>query len=183
MKTKDGWVQGYNAQAIVNQHQIVLACEVSQNAGDVQLYKPMITTLTDTLTAANVAGEVELMLADAGYWSEQNATAAGPDRLIATLKDHKQRRAARDLGHTTGPPPDSTPIEEMEHLLRTPQGAAAYAQRSRLIEPVFGDHKHNRQMRSFRRRGLNAVRSEWSFMHLAGNMLKLYHHNTATAAA
>jgi beta-galactosidase/beta-glucuronidase len=25
MKTKDGWVQGYNAQAIVNQHQIVLA--------------------------------------------------------------------------------------------------------------------------------------------------------------
>jgi len=183
MKTKDGWVQGYNAQAIVNQHQIVLACQVSQNAGDVQLYEPMITTLTDTLTRANVPGEIELMLADAGYWSEQNATAAGPDRLIATLKDHKQRRAARDLGHTTGPPPDSTPIEEMEHLLRTPQGAAAYAQRSCLIEPVFGNHKHNRQMRNFRRRGLNAVRSEWSLMHLAGNMLKLYQHNAATAAA
>jgi transposase len=183
MKTKDGWVQGYNAQAIVNEHQIVLACQVSQNAGDVQLYQPMIETLTDTLTTANVSGDVELVLADAGYWSEQNATAPGPDRLIATLKDHKQRQAARELGHTTGPPPDSTPIQEMEHLLRTPQGAAAYAQRSHLIEPVFADHKHNRQMRSFRRRGLDAARSEWAFMHLAANTLKLHHHQTALASA
>lgn len=184
MKTKDGWVQGYNAQAIVNQHQIVLACEVSQNAGDVQLYQPMITTLHHTLAAAKIPSEIGLALADAGYWSDANATAPGPDRLIATLKDHRQRRAARELGQTSGPPlPDATPIEEMEHLLRTPQGAAAYAQRSCLIEPVFGDRKHNRSMRGFRRRGLNAVKSEWAFMHLAGNMLKLHQHRTAPAAA
>ena len=184
MKTKDGWVQGYNAQAIVNQHQIVLACEVSQNAGDVQLYQPMITTLQTTLAAAEIPGEIELTLADAGYWSDANATAPGPDRLIATLKDHKQRGAARELGQTSGPTPlDATPIEEMEHLLRTPQGAAAYAQRSCLIEPVFGDRKHNRSIRGFRRRGLNAVRSEWAFMHLAGNVRKLHQHRTAPAAA
>ena len=161
----------------------MLACQVSPNASDVQLYEPMITTLTDTLTAAKVPGEIELVLADAGYWSEHNATAPGPDRLIATLKDHKQRRAARDLGQTTGPPPDSTPIEEMEHLLRTPQGAAAYAKRSHLIEPVFGDRKHNHSMRTFRRRGLNAARSEWALMHLAGNMLKLHQHHIAATAA
>jgi hypothetical protein len=71
----------------------------------------------------------------------------------------------------------------MEHLLRTPQGAAAYAQRSCLIEPVFGDRKHNRGMRSFRRRGLSAARSEWAFMHLAGNMLKLHQHHTTAATA
>ncbi len=71
----------------------------------------------------------------------------------------------------------------MEHLLRTPQGAAAYKQRSSLIEPVFGDRKHNRQIRRFRRRGLTAVRSEWAFIHLAGNMLKLYQHRTAAAIA
>ena len=67
----------------------------------------------------------------------------------------------------------------MEHLLRTPQGTAAYAQRSQLIEPVFGDRKHNRQIRRFRRRGLNAARSEWAFIHLAGNMLKLHQHRSA----
>jgi transposase len=184
MKTPKGWVQGYNAQAIVNAHQIVLACDVSQDAGDVGLYQPMTQALTQTLSAAGIHSEIELVLADAGYWSDANATTPGPDRLIATLKDHKQRRAARDRGQTSGPPPpDATPIEAMEHLLRTPQGAAAYTQRSHLIEPVFGDRKHNRGMRSFRRRGLNAVRSEWAFMHLAGNMLKLHQHRTAQATA
>jgi transposase len=184
MKTPQGWVQGYNGQAIVNQHQIVLACDVSQDCGDVQLYRPMTNTLTQTLTAAGIPVPVELVLADAGYWSEENATAPGPDRLIATQKDHKQRRAARELGQTSGPPPpDATPIEEMEHLLRTPQGATAYAKRSCLIEPVFGDRKHNRGIRSFRRRGLKAAQSEWAFIHLAGNLLKLHRHLAAAATA
>ncbi len=184
MTTKDGWVQGYNAQAIVNPHQIVLACEVSQDPVDVQLYAPMNHKLTRTLTAAGITAEIGLELADAGYCSEHNLTCPGPDRLIATTKDHKQRRAARELGHTDGPPPPGlTATEEMEHLLRTPQGHAAYKQRSQLIEPVFGDRKHNRHVRRFRRRGLDAVRSEWAFINLAGNILKLYQHRSAAAIA
>jgi transposase len=87
MSTKHGWVQGYNAQAIVNPHQIVLACDVSQDPGDVGLYQPMNKRLAQTLTAAGIAGEVELELADAGYCSEHNLTSPGPDRLIATTKD------------------------------------------------------------------------------------------------
>jgi transposase len=184
MTTKDGWVQGYNAQAIVNPKQIVLAVDVSQDPGDVRLFEPMNDKLTQTLTAVGITAEVELELADAGYCSEANLTCPGPDRLIATTKDWKQRRAARELGHTDGPPPPGlTATEEMEHLLRTPQGHAAYKQRSRMIEPVFGDHKHNRHIRRFRRRGINAVRSEWAFIHLAGNMLKLYQHHNALAIA
>jgi transposase len=183
MTTKDGWVQGYNAQAIVDPRQIVLACEVSQDPADVQLYQPMTDTLERSLAAARITDEVGLVLADAGYCSEANLTAPGPDRLIATQKDHKQRRAARELGETDGPPPpNATPTEQMEHLLRTPQGAAAYKQRSTLIEPTFGDRKHNRAIRQFRRRGLNAARSEWKFIHLAGNMLKLYDWQRTAAA-
>jgi len=184
MTTKDGWVQGYNAQAIVNQRQIVLACEVSQDTGDAQLYQPMTNTLAQSLADAGITTNIDLILADAGYCSEANLTCPGPDRLIATMKDHNQRRAARELGLTDGPPPPGlTATEEMEHLLRTPQGHAAYKQRSQLIEPVFGDRKHNRQIRSFRRRGLAAVRSEWAFIHLAGNILKLHQHRTAVAIA
>ena len=70
----------------------------------------------------------------------------------------------------------------MEHRLRTPEGAAAYAQRSRIIEPVFADRKHNPRCRGFRRRGLDAANSEWAFMHLAANMLKLHEHHTAQLA-
>jgi transposase len=181
MSTQRGWIQGYNAQAIVNEHQIVLACEVSQHTGDVLLYQPMLSVLADTLTAAGITATVELALADAGYWSHANATAPGPERLIATSKDHKQRRAARELGHTTGPAPhDAAPIDAMEHRLRTPEGTAAYTKRSHTVEPVFGDRKHNRGMRSFRRRGLQAANSEWAFMHLAANLLKLRQHRRAT---
>jgi transposase len=183
MSTKDGWVQGYNAQAFVNPKQIVLAVQVSQNANDVELYEPMNDQLAQTLAAAGITDEVELELADAGYCSEHNLTCPGPDRLIATTKDHKQRRTARELGHTDGPPPPGlSATDEMEHLLRTPQGTNAYKQRSCLIEPVFGDRKHNKGIRRFRRRGLDAVRSEWAFLHLASNMLKLYKHHTTQLA-
>lgn len=184
MKTQRGWIQGYNAQAVVNKHQIVLAHAVSQDTSDVELYQPMIATLTQTLTAAGITTTAELMLADAGYWSEANATSPGPDRLIATLKDHKQRRAAREAGTTTGEPPEgATPLEAMEHRLRTTEGAAAYTQRSSTVEPVFGDRKTNRGWREFRRRGIDAAASEWAFMHLTGNLAKLYQHRRNTQSA
>lgn len=184
MSTRKGWLQGYNGQAIVNRHQIVLACEVSQDANDIELYQPMIEELKRTLTEAGIPPEqIELMLADAGYCSEANLTADGPTRLIATQKDHKQRAAARELGTTTGPPPkDTSPIEAMEHQLRTPEGTSAYAQRSQLIEPTFGDRKHNRGYRTFRRRGLKPAQSEWAFIHLVGNLLKVYRHQRAPSA-
>src|SRR5262249_48395775 len=151
---------------------------------DVQLFEPMNDTLAQTLCAAAITTEVELELADAGYCSEHNLTCPGPDRLIATTKDYKQRRAARQLRHTDGPPPPGpTTLEEMKHPPRTRQGHTAYKQRSQLIEPVFGDRKHNREIRRFRRRGINSARSEWAFIHLAGNMLKLYQHHNATAIA
>jgi transposase len=182
MKTPGGWVQGYNAQAIANTHQIVLVCDVSQHTGDVELYQPMTALLDSTLAAAGITSPVGIALADAGYWSQANATAPGPERLIATRKDHKQRGAVREHGHTHGPPPHSAnAAEAMEHRLRTPEGAAAYAQRSCTIEPVFADRKTNRAMPGFRRRGLPAAQSEWAFMSLAHNLLKLRQHRAGTA--
>ena len=183
MKTKDGWIQGYNSQAIVTSSQIVVACHLTPDPTDIALYQPTVQALARTLTHAGIADQPRLILADAGYCSEENLTAPGPDRLIATTKSHKQRRRVREQGHTDGPPPPGlTAIEEMEHRLRTRQGTAAYKQRSQLIEAVFGDRKHNRHIRRYRRRGLPAARSEWAFIHLAGNLLKLHQHQTATTA-
>lgn len=177
MKTAQGWVQGFNAQAVVTKNHIVVATFVSQNANDVELFVPMLARLAVALAAAGIADPIGTILADAGYWSEDNATADGPDRLIATLKDYKQRRAARDAGTTTGEPPEgATVLEAMEHRLRTAEGAAAYAQRSHTVEPVFGDRKENHGCRRFRRRGLTAATSEWAFMNLTGNLTKLYGH-------
>ena len=177
MKTATGWVQGYNVQAAVNDAQVIVACHVSQDAGDVGLFQPMVAATRDTLDRAGVAEPIGTVLADAGYWSEDNATADGPDRLIATTKDWKQRQAARELGTTQGDPPDdATPLEAMEHRLRTAEGAAAYAARSHTVEPVFAV-KANHDYRRFRRRGLAAARSEWALMATAHNLGKLHRVN------
>jgi transposase len=177
MKSASGWVQGYNAQAAVDPDQLVVAAEVTQEANDVRQLLPMMTATRAALDAAGITAELGCVLADAGYWSEDNAGAPGPERLIATTKDWKQRRAAREMGTTTGPPPEAaTPLAAMEHRLRTPEGAQAYARRSTTVEPVFGHIKENRGFRRFMRRGLPAVRSEWRLICTSANLLKLYRH-------
>lgn len=184
MKTASGWVQGYNAQAAVNEHHLVLAAQVTQQVNDCRQLVPMMAATQAACAGAGVEGDIGLFLADAGYWSEDNATALGPERLIATTKDWKQRRAAREMGTTIGDPPEgASHLEAMEHRLRTPEGAATYATRSHTVEPVFGDTKENRGYRRFMRRGLPAVASEWSFICTTGNLLKLFRHDPSTAAA
>lgn len=177
MKTASGWVQGYNAQAAVNESQVVIAASVTRDHNDVAQLLPAIDAVVVNAAAAGIDGDVGTVVADAGYWSEANATAPGPDRLIATTKDWKQRRAAREMGTTTGPPPEgASPLEAMEHRLRTAEGATTYGQRSSTVEPVFGQAKENRGFRRFMRRGLGAAQSEWALMCTTANILKLFTH-------
>jgi transposase len=72
MKTRSGYVQGYNAQAVVNQDQIIIACAVTQEANDVRQLHPMLDLTQTNLATVGVAGPVDVLLADAGYWSEKN---------------------------------------------------------------------------------------------------------------
>ena len=178
MNTKDGWVQGYNVQVSANANQVVIAYAATQDHNDVDQLLPMIKETQRVADRAGIDEPIGLATADAGYWSEENATAEGPDRLIATTKDWKQRKAAREMGETTGPPPEgASPLEQMEHRLRTEEGAASYATRSYTVEPVFGDMKENRGFRRFMRRGLAAADSEAGLIFAAHNLLKVFHHN------
>lgn len=178
MKTQQGWIQGYNVQAAVNEHQVVIACAATQDHNDSNQLLAMMAATIDAAGAAGIDEEVGLVLADAGYWSEGNATADGPDRLIATTKDWKQRKVAREMGTTVGSPPDgASTLEAMEHRLRTPHGTEAYATRSHTVEPVFGDAKENHGFRRFMRRGLSAAESETKLIFATHNLKKVFHHN------
>lgn len=179
MKTQQGWIQGYNVQAAVNEHQVAIACAVTQDHNDVDQLVAMMTATGQAATAAGIDEAVGLVLADAGYWSEDNATVAGPDRLIATTKDWKQRQAARKMGATAGPAPkDASTLEAMEHRLRTPEGTSDYATRSHTVEPVFGDVKENHGFRRFMRRGLAAAESETKLFFATHNLKKIFNHNS-----
>jgi hypothetical protein len=177
VKSGQGYVQGYNAQAAVDESGVVLAALVSADAADVGLLVPMLGQVAVNLAAAGAGAEVGTVLFDAGYWSEQNATVAGPDRLIATTKSWKLRKKAKENGYRAGPPPEgASAAQAMEHRLCTEAGSAAYAKRSVMVEPVFGQHKHLRGFRRFARRRLVAVQAEWQLMNTVHNLLKLYHY-------
>jgi transposase len=103
MKTPGGFVQGYNAQAVVTEDQIILAAALTQDAGDVRQLQPMIIAAVTEVQAAGLSEPVGTVLADAGYFSERNAAfAAGPELLIAPVAKRKMPEA-----RATEPTPDT----------------------------------------------------------------------------
>ncbi|MBI4234520.1 MAG: transposase, partial [Chloroflexi bacterium] len=113
------------------------------------------------------------------YWSEANIAACtrpeGPELLIATTKDWKQRRAARERGCPHGRIPKGLGLRErMERKLLTKRGRRLYRLRGLLVEPVFGQVKEGQGFRRFMRRGLLAATSEASLVATTHNLLKLW---------
>ena len=179
MKTRQGYVQGYNAQAVVSQDQIIVAVGVTQEANDVQQLEPMLQTMERTLEAAGIEDRPKAGLADAGYWSEANIRACSrpemPELLIATTKDWKQRKLLRELGCPRGRIPKGlNPRDRMERKLLTKRGRALYKMRGVLVEPVLGQVKEGQGFRRFMRRGLGAAQGEWSLAGMTHNLLKLW---------
>ena len=179
MKTRQGYVQGYNAQVIVSQDQIIVAVGVTQEANDVQQLKPMLETLEHTLEAAAIEERPKTALGDAGYWSEANVTVCfrpeEAELLIATTKDWKQRKALREQGCPRGRiPRHLSPRQRMERKLLTQRGQRLYRLRGITVEPVLGQVKEGQGCHRFMRRGLQAAQSEWSLMATTHNLLKLW---------
>ena len=178
MKTRSGYVQGYNAQAVATDGQIIVAAEVTQEANDVRQLTPMMEKANEELRLAGVEEKIGVTLGDAGYWSEanvKNADPTGPELLIATNKDWKQRKAAREQPAPAGRIPAGLTVRElMERKLLTHRGRALYKLRGQTIEPVFGQIKSVRGCDHFMRRGLSAAGSEWSLICATHNLLKLW---------
>ncbi|MBO0869543.1 MAG: transposase, partial [Micromonosporaceae bacterium] len=180
LKARRGFIQGYNGQVaavrVQNGRRLVLAAQVTQDAVDLNQAIPMMSAATSNADHAGLGTPSGFVL-DAGYFCEDNLTASGPDRLIASTKNHTRIADLRANGYATGdPPPDATPAQAMRHRLRTRDGANTYAQRAPTVEPVFGEIKHGRGFTTFHRRGLTAVDSEWKLIHATGNLRVLHRH-------
>ena len=90
-----------------------------------------------------------------------------------------------DAGKRKGTRPgwDGGAYAFMRRVLATDTGKALYRKRQALIEPVFAQIKFNRRIDRFQRRGRSACRSEWRLINATHNLLKLWRHETAAAAA
>jgi transposase len=177
VKTSRGWVQGYNAQAATNTKHIVIAAEVNANSPDFGHLQPMVDATQRELRAIGIDHTPEVVLADAGYWHQdqmENIINRGIQVLIPP--DAGKRKTAR-------PGWDGGLYSFMRHVLDTDRGGGLYAKRQGMIEPVFGHTKFNRRCDRFLRRGRSAVRSEWRLITATHNLLKLWQHTTAPALA
>ena len=177
VKTSRGWVQGYNAQAVATDDQIVIAAEVTVASPDFGHLEPMVCAARDELRQAGVEQPPDVVLADAGYWHQvQMERLLGDGLTVLIPPDAKKRAGAR-------PGWDGGLYAFMRRVLDTDAGGELYAKRQTMIEPIFADTKFNRRIDRFLRRGRSAARSEWRLTNAAHNLLKLWRHTTAPAAA
>ena len=122
---------------------------------------------------AAMTGGIGVIVKDAGYYSEENITAPGPDRLTATGKRRDLDAAARDHPAEGPPPEDATPAQANDWRLRTPEGRAAYKRRAPDVEGLHASLKDRAGLRRFSLRGLGNATSEFLFAGIAHNLLLL----------
>jgi transposase len=172
-----GWDQCGNAQVAVNEHQIIVAADVTDETNDKQQVKPMVKQVQQNVAAAGVLEKVQEMVADSGFYSEANVAYLEGEKIdpyIATERlKHREQMATAPRGRC---PEGMTAQQRMARKLRTKRGQERYARRKGMVEPVFGQIKQGRGFRQFSLRGLRKMRSEWRLVGLTHNLLKLWRH-------
>jgi hypothetical protein len=173
-------LQGYNAQAAATTDQVVVAAELTQRANDLQQLAPMLTAIHATLAAAGISDRVQRLAADSGYWSIANVSVIpdAPELLIPPARHGRHGKPRKD-----GKPSESKSDglrAAMTAKLTSEHGRVCYAQRSRTIEPVFGQVKIVQGGGLFVRRGLRACQAGWKLLYGTHNLLKLWRTTAAT---
>jgi hypothetical protein len=189
MKSKDGFVQAYNAQiAVDSTAQVIVAQDVTQSPVD----SGQLVPITDAVET-NLGRKPEQVSADAGYCSEANlealenrdidgyvATGRARDAVDGNVKggDDDAPGAPNPVSGSkpqAEPKPAAAPIrvEAMRAKLKAGGHASPYRLRKQLPEPVFGQIKQARGFRQFLLRGFDNVRAEWAIVCTAHNLLKL----------
>lgn len=207
MRTGDGYLQGFNAQAVSTEDQVVLAAQVTNEATDAGSFQPMVAAAKKNVKKTGSKRRVRKAVADAGYFTDDNAATEGIDAHIApsqakNIDETAQAEIERDtvLGEVENG--TLTPTEAAQRLglgksrigqllrnrrrgkrsltaimidkLTSRAGRKTYNKRAGMIEPVFGQIKHNRGITGFLRDGLAAANSEWNLICTTHNLLKVY---------
>jgi transposase len=167
---KGSFLQGYNAQVAVDDTaQVIVAAELTQQANDSRQLIPMLEQVE-----TNMGRKPEVVSADAGYWSEANATDENVTGIDLYIAPGRVKHGETIANGSEPPPASATPKQAMQHKLRTEAGHAVYKKRKAIVEPVFGQIKEQRGFRRFSLRGLEKVRAEWKLICATANLLKLF---------
>ena len=173
LRRPGGFVQGYTGQLLATEDGIALAFDVDNRKNDQHQLHPMLDQAQANPAAAGFdPSAIGVLLADAGYYSDDNLTDANdgdPELLIATVASSKIAAGKVEPGQVRQ---RSKVARQMTERLTSEQGRQLYARRACTIEPQFGDDKHNKGFTRFSRRGQAACQAEWALHHIAKNLHK-----------
>ena len=164
LKTRDGYVQGYNAQAAVDEKaQIIVAHDLTQSMSDQNQLVPLMDGIKD-----NLGCEPKEASADAGYLSEANLAALAERKISAYVAAGRAKHPGEVKRRITGPL-----TKAMRDKLKRAGWRSRYRLRKQIVEPVFGQIKQARGFRQFLLRGIEKVRAEWALICTAHNLTKM----------
>ena len=113
MKTCQGHLQGYNAQAIVTADQCIVSASITLEENDVHQLEPMLSALEATSEAAGIEDRARTLAADAGYWDDQldvvkfwsnQGLSCSSPRRTASVRRSRQKCPPKAGSSTTSPP-------------------------------------------------------------------------------
>jgi hypothetical protein len=177
MKAYRGYLQGYNAQTVTTERQIIVAAEIAPDGLDFAQLDPMVSAAERELVEAGVTERPGVVLADAGYWSNDHIDSLRERGITPIVAPDAERGNGPRKTRLGGP------YDFMRGVLQSAKGKELYLRRQVMVEPVFADIKQNRRAGRFKRRGRAAVRSEWRLIAATHNLLKLHRSGLALAGA
>jgi transposase len=166
--TTRSYQQAYNGQIAVDaKAQIIVATSVVQTPNDSSQLLPALLAVKQ-----NLGGLPEQASADAGYFSPGDLIDERLKEVDLYVPPNNQ--PGLPGGRRSRGAINSRIREMMWHKLRNPAGYEIYKRRNIIVEPVFAEIKHLRQVRQFLLRGLTQVNAEWSLVCMTHNLLKMF---------
>jgi transposase len=168
LKTRDGFIQGYNGQLAVDAgHQIIVAQRLTTNGSD----QAGLIPLLDAARAA-LGRKPREVSADAGFCREDNLAALEARGIRGYLAPGRATHGAPDPSGRRRLRPGSR-VAAMAARLKRAGRRSRYRLRKQTVEPVIGQIKQARGFRQFLLRGLIKVTAEWALICTAHNLTKL----------
>jgi hypothetical protein len=170
-----GFEQSYNVQAAVDvDSMLIVENHITQHSNDKLELVPAVENLS---SLPGSLGAVDSLLADAGYFSQNNVEGCEGKNIVPYIAGERQQHNAALEDRFSEPDPlaaPADPVTQMKHRLKTMAGKAIYAKRKCTVEPVFGIIKAVMGFREFLLRGLKLVAGEWDLVCIAYNIKRLY---------
>ena len=169
-----GFDQSYNAQAGVDEESLlIVGAHVTQKPNDNHELEPMLRELE---SLPEELGKADKLLADAGYYSEENVKKCAEHNIEPYISMRRERhyQGLRERFEDPETTVSENVVDQMKSRLASLAGRAIYARRKCTVEPVFGIIKAVIGFRQFLLRGIESVQGEWNLVCMAWNLKRLH---------